>query len=279
MEPVDGYLETPEVRLHYLDWGGAGPPLLLLHATGFHARVWEPLMERLHPRFRVIALDERGHGDSGVAHVPDGYGWQRFTEDTHHLIEHLGIQGCIAAGHSAGGVAVAVCAGRFPGSISRALLIDPVLMDRPQMTNEFDLSISLAAGARRRRVIWNSPDQFEAAMRERAAFARWQPAFLHAYAQHGLRPLPDGRFMLKTLPEIEARTFEGQFQQDPWPVLDRLAIPTVLLRATDDRQSPTPAGAASRIPGCRETTVATSHFIPMEAPEAVLAGLEELLTL
>src|SRR5258705_9579141 len=51
--------------LHYLDWGLAdAPPVVLLHGITGHARVWDHLAERLVPGRRVLALDQRGHGDS-----------------------------------------------------------------------------------------------------------------------------------------------------------------------------------------------------------------------
>ena len=43
MEPKDGSVEANGIRLHYVEWGGEGPPAVLLHATGFLARLWEPI--------------------------------------------------------------------------------------------------------------------------------------------------------------------------------------------------------------------------------------------
>ncbi|HWN14695.1 MAG TPA: alpha/beta fold hydrolase, partial [Candidatus Dormibacteraeota bacterium] len=56
------------ITLHYLDWGPAdAPPVLLLHGITGHARVWDHLAARLVPGHRVLALDQRGHGDSDPA--------------------------------------------------------------------------------------------------------------------------------------------------------------------------------------------------------------------
>ena len=53
------------ITLHYLDWGPAdAPPVVLLHGITGHARVWDHLAQRLAPGRRVLALDQRGHGDS-----------------------------------------------------------------------------------------------------------------------------------------------------------------------------------------------------------------------
>lgn len=273
MQPVDGFIETADVRLHYVDWGGDGPPLLLIHATGFHARLWDPYAEQLADRFRVIALDQRGHGDSGLPRT--GFGWQHPPDDVFALIHELEIEGCAAAGHSSGGTAAGVCAARYPGSIARAVLIDPVLPAGARGGPN-----PMAERTRARRAVWDSPEQFEQAMAGRAAFSRWQPPFLSLYARHGLRPREDGRYELKCAPENEAAVYDAAGRWDPWPELERLTIPSLILRATGDGRSggpPTPADAASRIPGARGLPLPTTHFIPMEAPDAVLDAIQSFL--
>lgn len=274
-EPTSGFVETPDVRLHYVDWGGAAgrPVLLLVHATGFHARLWDPYIAALRDRMRVIALDQRGHGDSGPAR--NGYDWQYPTEDVFALITALGIEGCHAVGHSAGGTAVATCAALHPGSIARLTLIDPVLRDDRGMGFPPDGANPMAERTRRRRALWDSPAELEEAMRGRGAFARWQPEFLSAYAQHALRRREDGAHELKCSPETEARVYEGAIRYDPWPALARLTAPSTLLRATlvESGRVPLPAGSATRLPNCRDFPVSATHFIPMEAPEAVITAL------
>ncbi len=276
MKPVSGFLQREHVRLHYVDWGGDGPPLVLVHATGFHARLWDWYAERMAGRARVIAIDQRGHGDSSIP--DDGFAWGCSTEDLHALIEHLGIAGCTAAGHSSGGTAAATCAGRFPGSIGALVPIDPVLPWGER--REHLRSNPMAEAARRRRNVWESPHQFEATMQQREAFRLWRPEILAHYAHHGLRRRKeDHHYELKCAPESEALVFEGAGRDDPWPALESLRIPVTVLRATATATgvSPCPPGAAARIPGARELLVPTTHFIPMEAPETVQAALEAAL--
>lgn len=279
MQPARGFVDTPDVRLHYVDWGGDGPPLVLVHATGFHARLWDPYAERLRPRFRVIAPDQRGHGDSGLPR--NGFAWGHFAADLHALITALGIEGCYAAGHSAGGTAAGVCAGAHPGSIGRVVLIDPVLLGGRRAAQGFPPGgpNPMAERTRRRRAVWNSPHQFETAMRSRPAFARWRPEFLSLYAHYGLRRRTDGHYELKCRPEIEAQVYEGSLAFDPWPALARLTVPVLLLRATltENGRLPLPPDAAAHIPNCRGLPVVATHFIPMEAPERVLAAVDEFL--
>ena len=274
-EPAHGYVETPAVRLHYVDWGGAGRPLVFVHATGFHARLWDPYAERLRARFRVIALDQRGHGGSGLPR--DGFAWDHFVDDLHALIAALGIEGCLAAGHSSGGTAVAVCAGRYPGSVGRVALIDPVLrVGSPEGDALAGRANPMSERTRRRRAVWESPRQFEEAMRRSGPFARWRPEYFRLYAAYGLRRRADHHYELACAPDSEAQVYENAVAFDPWPALSRLTVPVLLMRATlDTGQGPLiPPDLSSRIPNCRDLPIAATHFLPMEVPEAVLAALE-----
>src|SRR5947209_10106848 len=64
--PADRYVELNGLPFHYLDWGNPQlPPLLLLHGGGLTAHTWDMSALLLRDRYHLIALDQRGHGDSG----------------------------------------------------------------------------------------------------------------------------------------------------------------------------------------------------------------------
>jgi pimeloyl-ACP methyl ester carboxylesterase len=274
--PQSGFVEGGGVRLHYVDWGGDKPALLLVHATGFHARLWDPFAQRLRARFRVIAIDQRGHGDSSAP--AGGITWGDLAEDVHAVIGALGIESCDAAGHSSGGTAIAVSAARYPGSIRRLVLIDPVLGGDGD--GRQGASNPMAERTRRRRHVWESPHQLEEAMRSRGAFARWRPEFLHLYAQHGVRRREDGHYELKCSPEREAQVYERSAAFNPWPELSRLQTPSLLLRAAgvDPSGGFLSPETSARIPHCTEVAIRATHFIPMEEPEQVIAAFEEFFS-
>src|SRR5262249_59708341 len=96
--PASGFVSANGVRLHYLDFGGDGPPAVLHHATGFHAWVWTPIAEALSTRYRVFAVDARGHGDSEKP--LDGYRWKAFIADLVAFVEALALRPVLGAGHS-----------------------------------------------------------------------------------------------------------------------------------------------------------------------------------
>ncbi len=79
-QPESKWIEANGVRLHYVDWGGGGggsdvsgakQPLLLVHGLQDCCRLWDFFARQVSDRYHVIALDHRGHGDSGWA---DSYG-------------------------------------------------------------------------------------------------------------------------------------------------------------------------------------------------------------
>ena len=129
-EPKSGSIEVNGVRLHCLDWGGAGDPIVILHATGFLGRIYAPIASALTRIGHVYGYDQRGHGDSGPAR--DGrYDWQITMDDLQGFITAMGFRGVRAFGHSAGATAIGSLACERPDLIARAVLVEPVIFESP----------------------------------------------------------------------------------------------------------------------------------------------------
>jgi len=249
--------------------GGDVRGLLLAHATGFCGAVWRPLVPGLRERFRVITLDQRGHGDSDK---PDGrYAWADFSTDLAGVIDGLGLRDVYAVGHSKGGAAVAGVAADRPGRIARAVLLDPVLIGSLQ-DGAVPPNNILAEGARRRRAVWDSRQQMLDSFAARAPFDVWRRDFLEAYVDGGTFERGDGRVELKCPGEIEARVYEGAALSSSIAYLPRIAIPTLIVSGGRSLTLP-PArareAAAMLRDGRLEILPEVGHFVPMEAPEPV----------
>ena len=111
MRPVD---------LHFTDSGGSGEAVLLAHAIGCDHRMWEALVPRLAGRFRVVALDFRGHGRSPV--TPRPYTLELLADDACALLDKLGIARAHWVGLSMGGMVGQAFALRHPGRIARLVI-------------------------------------------------------------------------------------------------------------------------------------------------------------
>src|ERR1700733_563107 len=130
IEPHSSFVNVNGIRLHTLDWGGDGAPIVILHATGFLGCIYRPLAERLRAIGHVYSYDQRGHGDSSAA--PDGeYSWGATMRDLEGFITVMGWLGVRAVGHSAGATAIGSLACERPDLISRAVLAEPVIFEAP----------------------------------------------------------------------------------------------------------------------------------------------------
>lgn len=109
-------------ELSYRDWGGTGPPMVLLHGLGSTHRIWDLAAPLLSERFHVVAYDQRGHGFS---EKPDGgYDLDTLSADLRGLVEALGLGPGYVVGHSWGGSVALAYAGRYPRDCPGIALID-----------------------------------------------------------------------------------------------------------------------------------------------------------
>jgi pimeloyl-ACP methyl ester carboxylesterase len=95
------FLKVNDVKLHYLDWGGEGQAVLLLHGLGDTAHIFDDFAPGLTPRFRVIALTRRGHGQSDKPE--SGYDTATLVEDIRQFLDALKIDRAVLIGHSLAG--------------------------------------------------------------------------------------------------------------------------------------------------------------------------------
>ncbi|MDR3529761.1 MAG: alpha/beta fold hydrolase [Rhodopila sp.] len=100
---------------------GEGPAVVLLHGLFGAARNFGAVQRALAPRFRVIALDMRNHGDS--PHAPD-MRYPTQAADVWETLQSLGIEKAAVVGHSMGGKTAMALALRWPGLVGRLLVSD-----------------------------------------------------------------------------------------------------------------------------------------------------------
>ncbi len=99
--PKNAWAELGGLSFHYRDWGRSGQPIVLLHGLASTSRIWDMVAPILSADYAVVALDQRGHGESAK---PDGgYDFASVGADLHAFILHLDIERPIVIGHSWGG--------------------------------------------------------------------------------------------------------------------------------------------------------------------------------
>ncbi|MCH8206402.1 MAG: alpha/beta hydrolase [Chloroflexi bacterium] len=135
--PEERWLDVRGLRLHYRDWGGSGRPVVLLHGLASTCRIWDFVAPILAKGFRVVAVDQRGHGES--AKPQDGYDFATLVEDLRGFIGALGLERPIVAGHSWGADVALEYAVAHPQGISGLCFVDGGTIEvssRPGMTLE-----------------------------------------------------------------------------------------------------------------------------------------------
>ncbi|MEM8903435.1 MAG: alpha/beta hydrolase [Actinomycetota bacterium] len=272
MSHPDHVIDTPDgvpVAVHEL--GGDGPPVVLCHATGFHARCWEPTARRLADRYRCVAVDLRGHGDTPP---PDDLDlrWAGMARDVLAVIDALDLGQVRAAGWSMGGAVITIAEILRPGTIRSGFLFEPILFPAPPA----DLEHPLAPGARKRREVFASRDEAYAAYEGRGPFARATPEGLRAYVDHGFRDAEDGSVVLKCRGETEAQVYEAH-DDEAWERLGEVGVDLVV-GLSGDGGRPAELGPliVDRLPGSSIVRLDDlTHMAPLEGPDAVAAAISD----
>ncbi|MDQ1441193.1 MAG: hypothetical protein QOG97_1421 [Acidimicrobiaceae bacterium] len=286
---------TDGVGIATYDLGGEGPPLLLAHATGFHGLVWLPLAAALRHRYHCWAFDSRGHGASDRA--PDGnYDWGGFALDVLAVTRALtgAVTGAVtgatgaerprAVGHSCGGAALLLAEEAEPGTFSALYCYEPVvpIPSGPDAGGgssvEAPSDNPLAAGARRRREVFQSRKTALDNYTSKPPFTDFDPAALEAYVEWGFRDLPDATVQLACRREDEARVYEMAWRHHAFQHLDRVACPVAL--ASGGRHAHfgieviTALAAELRHGGAPvEVHEELGHFGPLERPVEIAGSI------
>ena len=132
--PTSHSFMSQRLRLHYVDWGNAGaPPLILVHGGQDHCRNWDWVAADLRRDYHVIAPDLRGHGDSAWSTSGD-YSMSAFVYDLAQLIHQQKLAPCRIVAHSLGGSISLRYAGAFPENVSKLVAIEGLGPSPAQMS-------------------------------------------------------------------------------------------------------------------------------------------------
>jgi len=261
------------ITLHYLDWGpGDAAPVVLLHGITGHARVWDHLAERLLPGRRVLALDQRGHGDSEPA-PDDDYRVGAMADDVAAFAGSLRLDRFALVGHSMGGRIAIKYAADHGARLERLVIID------------IGPDINLAGLQRVRDMMAQSPERIESEEWAVEYIRRANPlqdiGMLRERVRHGLKRLPDGELTWKYAKGLRDMMREGRRDAvDLWEPLPRIPCPTLIVRgAESDILAPEVAKKmAERLPDGRVVEIeGAGHTVPADRPEEFVREIRAFL--
>jgi pimeloyl-ACP methyl ester carboxylesterase len=278
------FVESLGLRIHVVEWGDpAAPPLLLCHGYWDHARSFATLAPRLAERFRVMALDASGHGDSDWA---GAYSWAGHIHDVVTVLRSCGAPAHLV-GHSMGGGQVTDAARAAPELVRQVVNIDgfgppPLTADEDARVAERFTAYLDQRRAAAERLEWRpyaNLDQLVA--RRHAQNPRLTPAWLRYFVFHGAREGADG-WRWKADPLL-AQGF-GPWRPD-WigPGFARLRARMLAISGSeDDTWGPLPeAIVGPRLAGVarleRATIAGAGHFVHIERPRETAAAILDWL--
>jgi len=227
---------SQRLRLHYVDWGNAeAPPLILVHGGRDHCRNWDWVAQVLRRDWHVIAPDLRGHGDS--AYSPSGdYSMSAYVYDLAQLIHQQGLAPVRIVAHSLGGNIALRYAGLFPDAVTKLVAIEGMGPSAAMLAQRGETTIAQRLTRwidDQRALAGRLPRRYasieEALARMQAENTHLTPAQARYLTVHGVSQNEDGTYSWKFDNYVRSFTPVDMTQADLGSLWSRIACPTLLV--------------------------------------------------
>ena len=272
-EPIDKFVQVHGLNFHYLEWGDTSHPVIvMLHGFAQQAHSWDVVALAFADRDRVIAIDQRGHGDSDWAKDGD-YTPETQQIDIQGIVEELKLDEFILMGLSMGGRNSFTYAANNPEKVKALIIVDA----GPE---------NVRAGTQNIRNFVEQEDELDSidAFVERVIKynPRRDPIQIRGSIVNNLKQLPTGKWTWKYDKLLRSAGRMGRKQEPEvtdrlWKYVESLSCPTLVVKG--DRSDVIAAGTADqmhkRIPGGKIAIVENAgHLVMGDNP----SGFERAVT-
>jgi len=266
--PEDKFIQIDGLRLHYLEWGKANQTtMLLLPGIGDDAHVWDHFAVHVADRFRIIALDQRGHGGSDWA-LPPAYSCGDYVADVGNLVNALRLEDVILMGHSMGALHATRYAALRPEKAAALIHADiepcPPAWNKKYLLNLYE---NLPPA-------YESINEYVQEARKNSPYA--EEEMLHRIASFALEEGTDGKWR----PRFDREVLFHFDCYDLRPCLREIRCPSLIIRGEESRvmgheiaremSEIIPKGRFVEIPKA-------THPVHTDNPEEFLRVVEEFL--
>ena len=277
--PRDEFVEANGLRFHYREWGDTRTrhAVVMLHGYAETSEAWSDTAQDLAREFRVIAIDQRGHGQSDRATDRD-YTRATQMEDLEAIIESLGLRSVTLIGHSMGGANAICYAAEHPEMVTALVVIETA----PEVLRSGIETIRrlLASGSS-----FSSLDEAIEAFREFFPYATTEQ--IERRVRASLTINDDGTYIWDFDPVLRDPTSRppdpdpGQRRlSDLWDCADRVQCPTMIVRGSEtDMLTPEAIQRLHRrVSGSRVSLIEDAgHSVPTDQPAALSLNIREFL--
>lgn len=274
---MKGYVEANGIKLHYLDYGGDGPTMVLAPGFTANAHSFEGLAAGLGGALRVIAVDLRGRGLSDKP--ASGYSLEDHANDMLGLLDRLGLEKVIFGGHSYGGTLAYVMAAEYPERVTHCVTIDAPAEPGPAILDQIQPVLD------RLEVTFPSIDAYLDHVKSMPWFAaRWNDR-IDTFHRTNVQQLPDGSVQSRARPAAIREAITGLLAVDMAAIVASITCPTLLIRATEPLLPDVPLlfpeedarRAVASLADCQLVDVGGNHYdvvLGKTAPDAAAAILD-----
>ena len=273
--PQDKFVTANGMRFHYLEWGSAAnPPMLLLHGFAQTCHSWDFVALGFSDDYRVIVLDQRGHGDSDWAADGD-YSPETQQNDISAVVNEIGLEDFTLMGLSMGGRNSFTYAANNPDRVRALVIVDAGPQNMQQGTQNIRNFVQQddeldSVDAFVERVLKYNP--------------RRPPEQIRGSIMHNLKQLPNGKWTWKY--DKRLRRPGRRMGSDPetekrlWGYLEALQCPTLLVRggASDIIAMDTADKMHAVIPNSQLATIeGAGHLVMGDSPAGFQRAVTEFL--
>jgi len=216
--PLTRTFDGPACRLSARDWGGDGLPILLLHGMSGNTHWWDEVAPRL-PGLRPIALDLRGHGESGWARDLADYRIESFPDDVEAARREFGLSDFAIAAHSFGARVALEYAAKRPAGLKRLAVLDFLCEVPPGGLDRFTRARA------QMQPVYDDPELILDRFRFHPPGTLRSREDVREFGRHCVKRTEDGRWTWR----FDWRAFTLRYLP-VWPLLASIDVPVLVMR-------------------------------------------------
>lgn len=250
-------IQSNGIRIHVRDAGTGEPALVFLHYWGGSSRTWRRVTDALSERYRTIAYDQRGWGESDAP--SDGYTIGDLADDAQGVLDALGLQHYVLIGHSMGGKVVQCLAARRPQGLAAAVLVAPSPPEPMALTDEERVRMASA---------YDSSEAVEGVLDHVLTAQRLEPELRAQVLADSLRGAPQAK---AAWPKVAMR-------EDISVAVRAIDVPVLVIAGEHDRVDSPATLRKALLPHIAQARMEVipgiGHLSPLEAPNVVAALID-----